>query len=124
MQGFFHSVIQCSLVTREMQILIVTFRDNLSFILKSLISFIDSPYCVLISLNFIVVGLEWVKKSSISLSKIDTHMSLHVMGILSVFDIIRSEQYDVCTTKNPCRHDESNLIMEIKNKNHKITMNL
>ena len=52
---------------------------KLSCILKSLISFIDSPSCVLVSLNFIVVGLEWVKKSSISLSKIDTHMSLHVI---------------------------------------------
>ena len=52
---------------------------QLSCILKSLISFIDSPSCVLVSLNFIVVGLEWVKKSSISLSKIDTHMSLHVI---------------------------------------------
>ena len=52
---------------------------QLSCILKSLISFIDSPSCVLVSLNFNVVGLEWVKKSSISLTKIDTHMSLHAV---------------------------------------------
>ena len=124
MQGIFHSVISCSSMTKQLQILIVTFRYNLSCILKSLIAFIDSPFCVLVSLNFIVVGLEWVKKSSISLSKIGNHMSLHVIMHTLCFYTIRSEQYDVCTTKNPTKHDEFSLSMEIETKNHKISINL
>ena len=52
---------------------------QLSCILKSLISFIDSPSCVLVTLNFIVVGFELIKKPIISLSKIDTHLSLHAI---------------------------------------------
>ena len=93
-------------------------------ILKSLISFVDSPSCVLVSLNFIVVGLEWVKKSSIPLRKIDSHMSLHLILHTLYFYKIRSKEYNVCKTKNPSRHDESSLSMEIKTKNHKISINL
>ena len=124
MKGIFHSVIRCSSVTRQLQILIITLRYNLSCILNSLVSFIDSTSCVLVSLNFIVVGLEWVKKSSISLSKIDTTCHYMSFCIIYIFYTIRSEKYDVWITKNPSRHDESILSMEIEAKNHKISINL
>lgn len=44
--------------------------------------------------------------------------------ILSVCDTIRSEKYDVYTTKNPSRDDESSISMEIETRNHKISINL
>jgi len=73
---------QCDLMLIDDQEVTNTYhyiQVQLSCIQKSLISFIDSPSYVLVSLNLIMVGLEWVKKSSISLSQIDTHMSLHVI---------------------------------------------
>ena len=44
--------------------------------------------------------------------------------IPSIFYTIKSEQYDVCTTKSPSMHDESSLSMEIETNNHKILINL
>ena len=85
MQPNYHNAMnfsQCDLMLIDDQETANTYhyiQVQLSCILKPLISFIDNPSCVLISLNFIVVGLEWVKESSISLSQIDTHMSLHVI---------------------------------------------
>ena len=94
--------LQCDLMLIDDQEATNTYhytQVQLSCSIKSLISFIDSPSCALVSLNFIVVGLEWVKKSSISLSQIDTHMSLHVIVHSLCFYTIISEQYDVCTHK-------------------------
>lgn len=93
-------------------------------ILKSLISFIDSLSYVIVSLNFIAVGLEWVKKINpiIEYNKHPHVTTCH--NAYSLFYTIRSEKYDMCTTKNPSRHDESSLSMEIETKNHKISMNL
>ena len=69
---------------------------QLSCILKSLISSFDSPSCVLVFLNLLMVGLEWVKKIK---NIIESNRHPHVTTCHCAYSFflytIRSEKYDV-----------------------------